>query len=165
MQGIGTIIIGAFGMTKTPADLPTDGFIPFDWDAPGVPVSDTVMEIGQALHFHGEGFPAHPQIRHAFSYVGLLLHPTAWIDYGNIGGPTGPTGESGPIGMTGPTPEEVWIGIDMPDPMVHPVAELWFDTDDSTSMPSAEYPPGGRSTRRSSNCPTRTTTSAGPGRT
>ena len=42
-------IVGYFGFTKTPADLPDDGIIPIDWDAPGRPPVEIPMEAGWAL--------------------------------------------------------------------------------------------------------------------
>jgi hypothetical protein len=100
--GVGGTIIGDFGFTRTPVDLPVDGVIPADWDQVGDPAHTTV--IGEAL-IYAPGTPADPQAGHLFSYVGSVAHPDGWVDAGMIRGdvgPMGPTGDQGVDGLPGP---------------------------------------------------------------
>jgi hypothetical protein len=95
-DGSATIIIGQFGNSKDPTDLPPTGFLPADWDRPGTPAYQ--MRIGEGLFFHREG---HPVDGTMYVYVSQLTAPPGWIDVGRIVGPSGPQGEAGPQGPVG----------------------------------------------------------------
>lgn len=92
------VLVGSFGASKTPADLPPNGFIPANWDSPGNPPNDEQLTIGQAL-VYSEASPAAPLYGHVFSYVGTGFDANGWIDCGDIVGPQGP---QGPQGIQGP---------------------------------------------------------------
>lgn len=91
--GIATLILGNFGQSKTPADLPPDGNIPVDWDAPGIPAHQ--MLAGESLIYL-------PNDVNDILYGRLhqFMAP-GWIDIGQISGPIGPAGAPGPAGATG----------------------------------------------------------------
>ncbi len=93
--GQSAVIVGEFGASKTPTDLPVSGVIPANWDAPGVPPAPLTMQIGQAL--------AYTVNEHIWVYVGTGIVSTAWIDIGAAQGPPGPQGARGPAGPTGAT--------------------------------------------------------------
>jgi len=98
-DGSATIIIGQFGVSKEPTDLPVEvptGFIPADWDRPGTPAYQ--MRIGEALIFHRDGHPVDGTL---YVYVSQVTAPGGWIDVGNIQGPQGQQGEIGPQGPVG----------------------------------------------------------------
>ena len=93
-------ILGAFGESKTPDDLPPDGFIPPDWDSVGNPPIGFQMQPGQALTYtlcpvYKAGYG------HVYSYVGTDIITKGWVDAGDIVGPQGPTGPEGPQGIQG----------------------------------------------------------------
>ncbi len=90
--GAAAQIIGSF--TRNPADLPPDGFLPADWDRPGVPAQDLQVTIGQAAVYASTG--------HLWSYVGTQAVAAGWVDAGMIVGPVGPEGPEGPQGPRGP---------------------------------------------------------------
>jgi len=98
-DGSATIVIGQFGVTKDPSDLPVEvatGFIPADWDRPGTPAYQ--MRIGEALFFHRDGHAVDGTL---YVYVSQTTAPGGWIDVGRITGPKGDQGETGPQGPTG----------------------------------------------------------------
>jgi len=97
-DGSATIIIGQFGVTKDPTDLPVNGFLPAEWDRPGTPAYQ--MRIGEALIFHRDGHPVDGVL---YVYVSQTTAPVGWIDVGNIQGPQGPQGDAGPQGEVGAT--------------------------------------------------------------
>lgn len=100
-----TDIVGTFGVSKTPADLPINGLIPKDWDAPGSPMYNIQLRIGQSL-FYVPTDTANPQYQDVFVYVGASFTPSAWVDIGRVRGPMGPQGPTGPqgeMGAPGPT--------------------------------------------------------------
>lgn len=102
--GASAVIIGDFGATKTPADLPESGLIPANWDGPGKPPNDYQMQVGQAL-IYTLCPPGTPNYGHLYSFVGNVatdFDPNNWADCGDIAGPQGPTGPAGPAGQTGP---------------------------------------------------------------
>src|SRR5215469_5762565 len=75
-------IVGQFGASKTPANLPTNGVITANWDAPGVPPSTLTLVAGQALLYTVN--------QHIWDYVGVSAVPAGWIDLGSNQGPQGP---------------------------------------------------------------------------
>lgn len=95
-----TQIVGSFGASKTPAQLPVNGYIPANWDAPGVPVYAIQMKEGQSLAYRPAN-TADPLYDHVFVYVGGVFVANAWVDIGQVEGPPGPQGESGPMGPEG----------------------------------------------------------------
>jgi Collagen triple helix repeat (20 copies) len=99
-DGSATIVIGQFGVSKDPSDLPAEvptGFIPADWDRPGTPAYQ--MRIGEALFFHRDGHPVDGTL---YVYISQVTTPGGWIDVGRIMGPQGDQGETGPEGPQGP---------------------------------------------------------------
>lgn len=92
------VLVGSFGASKTPADLPVNGFIPANWDSPGNPATDEQLTIGQAL-IYSDGLSSAPLFGHVFSYVGTGFDANGWVDCGDIVGPQGP---AGPQGIQGP---------------------------------------------------------------
>jgi hypothetical protein len=82
--------VGDFS-NRTPSQLPPNGDIPANWDAPGKPPKD--------LQLHpGEGF-IHVPTKDMWIYVSTLEDPTGWVNIGNI---VGPQGDPGPQGLQGP---------------------------------------------------------------
>lgn len=96
-----TDIVGTFGYTKTPADLPPNGYIPANWDNSGAPVFAIQMKEGQALSYRPTD-TSNPQYGDVFVYVGTNFVATGWTNIGSIHGPVGPQGETGPAGAQGP---------------------------------------------------------------
>jgi len=96
-DGSATIIIGQFGESKTPDELPRDGYLPGDWDQDGAPAYQ--MRIGEALLYHRDGDPLDG---HLFVYVSPVTSASGWLDVGAILGPQGDPGEPGPEGVPGP---------------------------------------------------------------
>lgn len=94
------VLVGSFGASKTPADLPPNGFIPANWDSPGNPATDEQLTVGQAL-VYSDCPPSTPLYGHVFSYVGTGFDANGWIDCGDIVGPAGATGPAGPQGPAG----------------------------------------------------------------
>ena len=99
-------VVGYFGFTKTPADLPSDGIIPIDWDAPGRPPVEIPMQAGWALFYQPQaGGPGDPERGDLWAYYPLLQ---GWQNVGKLQGPIGPQGPpgiqgpQGPQGSTGP---------------------------------------------------------------
>src|SRR6478609_3907188 len=98
--GQSSVIVGAFGTTKTPADLPPSGLIPKDWDSPGNPPADFQMQHTQSLAY-SLGPTSDPLWGHIFTWTDTLLRSTGWADTGSIVGPEGPQGIPGPLGPQG----------------------------------------------------------------
>lgn len=106
--GTSTVIIGTFGVSKKPSDLPKNGFFPKDWDSPGNPAADVTLKIGQALVFQ----PANrldPLWGHVFNFVGAVaadgdgnFDADGWADLGDIQGAKGDKGDKGEQGPVGP---------------------------------------------------------------
>jgi hypothetical protein len=86
-------------VSKTPADLPPDGFLPADWDAPGSPATDRQTALGQSLYYDRA---ADPLDGHLFQYVSTAVDASGWLDIGLVQGPTGPTGPSLPASVVIP---------------------------------------------------------------
>ena len=96
-----TEIIMAFGASKTPADLPTNGYIPANWDATGSPAFAIQFSQGQSAVYRPAN-TSDPLYNHVYVYVSTNTVAAAWIDIGTVAGPPGPQGEIGPIGPIGP---------------------------------------------------------------
>ena len=99
--GQAAVLVGEFGASKTPADLPANGFIPANWDGPNNPPTDEQLVVGQAL-VYTLCPPSTPGYGHVYSYVGTDFDASGWVDAGDIVGPPGPQGPQGPQGNTGP---------------------------------------------------------------
>jgi hypothetical protein len=99
-DGTSTIIVGDFGATKVPPDLPPSGFIPANWDAPGVPANDLQFTIGQSAHYTGPNGPGYIA-GDVYVFLSTSALPAGWSNIGNIRGPTGPVGPEGPQGIQG----------------------------------------------------------------
>lgn len=95
-DGAAAIIVGQFGVSKLPTDLPPTGYLPADWDRPGQPAYQ--CRIGDALLFHREGHPVDGTL---YGFVSQVNNPLGWVDIGSIQGPQGPQGAPGPQGVPG----------------------------------------------------------------
>jgi hypothetical protein len=95
-DGAAAIIVGQFGSSKVPADLPPTGFLPQDWDRPGTPAYQ--CRVGDALLFHRDGHPLDGEL---YGYVSQVNNPSGWVEIGTILGPQGPQGPPGPQGVPG----------------------------------------------------------------
>lgn len=89
-----TEVVGSFGFSKTPADLPPSGLIPKDFDNVNVPPANLQLQIGQSLFY--------TRNNHAFIFVGTAFTASGWIDVGEVKGEQGDQGPQGPVGPQGP---------------------------------------------------------------
>ena len=85
-------IIGSF-TNRTIAELPPDGYIPADWDAPGQPPLGNQMANGQGMLYS--------PTQEVCLWVGPTLTPSGWVELGQVAGPSGPQGAAGPAGEQG----------------------------------------------------------------
>jgi len=112
--GQSTTIVGSFGVSKTPADLPANGLIPINWDAPGSPATAFQMTVGDSLIYTGANTgPWLSGDLFVFTNTGTTS-PAGWHDVGNIQGPSGPQGVAGAPGAQGPQGTQGPQGIDGP---------------------------------------------------
>ncbi len=95
------VIVGNFGKSKTPDELPATGLIPADWDSIGNPPIDYQMAVGEAVVYIG-GLKTDEGYGHLWSFVGQEFMESGWADCGDIEGPEGPVGPTGPEGPRGP---------------------------------------------------------------
>ena len=103
LPGSSTRIFGPFGNTRTPDELPADGFLPADWDAPGVPESDYQLEYGWSMDYLPTGN------LWVFTGPGNMAEPVpGWLEVD--GGVRGPPGVEGPTGPVGPPGERGLVG-------------------------------------------------------
>jgi hypothetical protein len=86
-------LLGAFSNQPTTA-LPTDGYIPANWDGQNNPLSPIQFYPGQAI--------LDTRTKHIWGYVSTRWNTVAWVDMGAGGGPPGPQGPLGPPGPQGP---------------------------------------------------------------
>ena len=98
-DGSATVIVGRFGITKTPLDLPATGYLPPDFDRPGTPAYQ--MRIGEALMYQTV-LGTQPLDGHLFVFVSQASQSSGWVDVGQIVGPQGLDGPEGPEGPPGP---------------------------------------------------------------
>jgi hypothetical protein len=139
--GVSTIIVGNYGQSKTPADLPVDGALPADWDIVGTPAHQ--MVLGESLIYLPVDIND-PVYGHLYQFVDAA-NPTGWIDIGLIAGPQGPmgpTGATGPIGPIGPMSDDIHVGPADPTTL-KPTAQMWLDTDDTRTLGPHDLPNGG----------------------
>jgi len=108
-DGMATVIIGSFGATKTPNDLPTNGFIPADWDAPGVPITDLQILEGQSIIYQGAAGVDY-NAGDMYVFLTTAANPTGWVNAGNIQGPKGDTGNTGATGAKGDKGDQGDVG-------------------------------------------------------
>ena len=95
------VIVGTFGASKIPPNLPYTGFIPADWDAPGTPATGFQVNTGQGMFYTGA-----PGAGYATNDIFVFMGAAAaqvWVNAGNSSGPQGAQGPAGPIGAQGPT--------------------------------------------------------------
>ena len=111
--GEAAIVVGSFGVSKVPADLPPSGLIPANWDSVGNPPVSTQLNIGEAL-IYNLGTPGPSPYGDLFSFVGTSFDADGWVNAGDIIGPEGPTGPSGPTGPQGATGAQGPQGIQGP---------------------------------------------------
>lgn len=86
------IITGSFSV-QPPSALPPDGYIPADWDSPGVPPQGDQLVRGQGL--------LHEPTQEVYLWVGETMSPTGWVMLGAVEGPPGPQGPQGQPGPQG----------------------------------------------------------------
>lgn len=89
-----TEVIGAFGASKTPEDLPPDGRIPANWDSPGQPKFPLQVNFGQCLIY--------TPTNDCWLFAGTNFAPGGWSNLGKIQGPQGLKGDKGERGEVGP---------------------------------------------------------------
>lgn len=96
------IVLGSFS-TKSPLDLPVDGYIPKDWDGPNLPPQAIQFSAGEGLLYFPKVQPD-PLYGNCYIYLGpgRGLEVNGWANVGDIRGPQGPRGEEGPVGPVGP---------------------------------------------------------------
>jgi hypothetical protein len=111
--GEAAIVVGSFGVSKVPADLPPTGLIPANWDSVGNPPVTTQLNIGEAL-IYNLGTPGPSPYGDLFSFVGTSFDADGWVNAGDIIGPEGPIGPSGPTGPQGATGAQGPQGIQGP---------------------------------------------------
>jgi hypothetical protein len=97
-DGAATVIVGRFGITKTPLDLPATGYLPPDWDRPGTPAYQ--CRVGEGL-FYQTVLGQQPLDGHLFVFVSQASQSSGWVDVGQIVGPQGADGPDGPEGPPG----------------------------------------------------------------
>ena len=93
-QLLSILIVGQFGASKTPPNLPASGLIPTNWDAPGVPASAVQMTKGSALIYTKDST--------VWCFVGANSTPSGWVDFAATAGPAGVRGPQGNPGSVGP---------------------------------------------------------------
>jgi hypothetical protein len=99
-DGSATVIVGQFGATRFPNELPVGGYLPPDWDRPGTPAYQ--MRIGEALILQDLNNPGNPDQGSLFVFVSQSTAPSGWNNVGKIQGPPGDDGPPGPEGPPGP---------------------------------------------------------------
>lgn len=115
--GQSTQIVGSFGASKTPADLPADGLIPADWDAPGNPAAAMQFGAGEAMTYSPAN-SADPLYGHLYQYDGT----STWADIGAMAGPQGPAGDPG---VQGPQGDQGPAGVTGVDGAAGPRGSIW----------------------------------------
>lgn len=90
-----TIIVAEFS-TRTPAELPINGYIPADWDGVGKPATAFQMAIGESLAYVGA-----PGVDYNTGDIFIFTN-TGTTGWTNLGGVQGPKGDKGDTGDTGP---------------------------------------------------------------
>lgn len=135
--GEAATIVGSFGASKTPADLPPTGFIPASWDSPGNPEFEEQLTIGEAF-VYTDCPKGTPKYGHVYSFVGTGFNPSGWVDAGDIVGPTGPKGDVGPQGNTGATGSTGPAGKDGSDGAQGPKGDIGATGKDGGAGPKGD---------------------------
>jgi len=87
-------------VNRTPSELPPDGVIPKDWDAPGDPPYEVQLQPSDALIYNGTKETQYTGV--LFVFTGAPgVEFDGWVNAGHIVGPQGPRGDQGPIGPQG----------------------------------------------------------------
>lgn len=94
--GQATRIIGAL-VNHTPDQLPLDGFLPKDWDAPDRPKADLQCQLNDAVIYQ----PTDGDDPLYGSVFQFWQAGSPWMNVGRIVGPEGPPGPQGPVGPQG----------------------------------------------------------------
>lgn len=89
-----------FGAVLTPEDLPRDGLLRAGSDGAGSPPVDVQFIKGQGM-IYSLCPNTNPRHNHLFSYVGVDIDPSGWVDLGNFEGPKGDKGDPGIDGLDG----------------------------------------------------------------
>jgi hypothetical protein len=98
--GTAARIVGEFGRTTTPANLPPGGLILANFDGAGRPPANYQMRDGEAL-IYSPLSEADPLWGHLFTFVTTAVVPAGWVDVGSIRGPQGVQGIQGTPGAPG----------------------------------------------------------------
>lgn len=114
---VGTLI--ADFTNRDPSQLPPDGLIPADWEAPGIPLASFQMVYLQSLYYTVN--------EHFYVFVTTTLEPSGWVDIGEIVGDPGPVGPAGPPGPTGPQGESGGASTELSPPVNPNKGQFWFD--------------------------------------
>jgi hypothetical protein len=85
-------IVGSFA-TRSPSELPPNGFAPKDWDSPGKPPIDVQFLNGQGV--------VHTPTDDIYLYVGTTISADGWVRMGAVQGPQGEKGDKGDKGDPG----------------------------------------------------------------
>ena len=96
----GTKIVANFGEIRVPADLPSDGLIPIDWDGPGRPSMEIQFGEAEGMTYQPVAGDTDPEWGDVYVYGPAIL---AWSNVGKLAGPEGPEGPIGPEGPQGDT--------------------------------------------------------------
>ena len=95
VDGVATLIVGVFGTTKTPRQLPETGSFPPHWDAPNQPFATSrQMTKGECLLYRPLVNPLAERVGHAFQFMA-----PGWLDLGRWMGPPGETRQPGGGGI------------------------------------------------------------------
>jgi hypothetical protein len=133
-------VIGSFGLSKTPADLPPNGFIPVDWDGTNRPATAHQFLVGEGMSYSPLS-QVDPLYGHLYSYVGIAVSAAGWVDVGSAAGPPGLPGVPG-----GSYVVVSHLATSPPDvnnpPILPPAGLLVIDLDDN-SHGQASIPAGG----------------------
>jgi hypothetical protein len=111
--GTSARIVGSFGRQTTVADLPPSGFLPADWDGPGIPPQPYQMKDGEALVYSPYD-ESDPHWGWLWTFVGTDEQPDGWVDVGNVRGPQGEKGDAGVAGPQGPQGVQGETGLQGP---------------------------------------------------
>ena len=136
---------------KTPSDLPANGLIPKDWDAPGKPPRNIQFNSGEAIVFNASfNF-------NVYSYLGDVIaganalgaNPPGWANLGAVAGPQGVRGEKGETGdrgfagQVGPQGVQGIQGVPGPAGVQGPPGEFAIVTGSFSNAKPSDLPPDG----------------------
>jgi len=113
-----TEVVGSFGESKTPADLPDNGLIPANWDGEDHPPYAIQLKQGESLIYQPSD-KGDADYNDLYVFGGEHFSVSNWINVGKLRGPEGPEGPVGPegprgaqgsIGPSGPTGQTGAVG-------------------------------------------------------